>query len=294
MRRVRKEVNSVLKPVLTNKETMRNRSRIGVAVLGCLMVCCALLSAGLTGCATAPKWSETPFPSAPPATDPSAAVAPAPAPEPPVVLQPYDTIRVKFLYWPELDDEQMIRPDGKISLLMVGEVEAQNRTPGDLQKELLKLYESKLNEPEINVVVTSLANNRVYVGGEVGTPGLILIQGRLTALGAIMQAGGFVETSAKKSSVVVVRQQNGKQFARTLDLSAELSGTETDPFYLQPYDIIFVPRTFITHVDEFVAQYIDGVIPKHLNFTMGLYNQTVTTSRQKVSTSLSIPTSAAK
>ena len=143
-------------------------------------------------------------------------------------------------------------------------------------------------------MVTSLANNRVYVGGEVGTPGLILIQGKLTALGAIMQAGGFIESSARKSCVVVVRQQNGKQYSRTLDLKAELNGAEGEPFYLQPYDIVFVPRTVITHVDEFVAQYIDGVIPKHLNFTMGLYNQSLNSSKLKSSANISIPSSLAK
>jgi len=248
-----------------------------------------LIALFLSSCATAPKWSEKPLPTpAAPVTD--AAPAPPPAPEVKVVLQPYDTIRIKFLYWPELDDEQMIRPDGKISLLMIGEIEAQNRTPDELQKELVKLYESKVNEPEINVVVSSLANNRVYVGGEVSTPGLILIQGRLTALGAIMQAGGFIESSAKKSSVVIVRQQGDKQFARTIDLRAALNGAETEPFLLQPYDILYVPRTAITHVDEFVAQYIDGVIPKHLNFSVGLYNFQQNGLSSVKSTSITLPT----
>ncbi len=264
---------------------MKRKSRLNAAANTCLLGCCALLVAVLAGCATAPKWSEKPVP--PVVAD----AAPAPAPEVKVILQPYDTVRIKFLYWPELDDEQMIRPDGKISLLMVGEVEAQNRTPDELQKELVKLYESKLNEPDINVVAASLANNRVYVGGEVGTPGLILIQGKLTALGAIMQAGGFIESSAKKSSVVVVRQQDGKQFARTLDLGKVLNGAETEAFYLQPYDIVYVPRTTITHVNEFVAQYIDGIIPKHLTMTMGLYNQSLNSSGLKASTNISLPSS---
>lgn len=269
----------------------QNRFRTGTAARVCLPGCCALLVLVLSGCATAPKWSEMPLPTAAAA---DAATPPAPAPEVKVVLQAYDTIRIKFLYWPELDDEQMIRPDGKISLLMVGEVDVQNRTPDELQKELVKLYESKLNDPEINVVVSSLANNRVYVGGEVGTPGLILLQGRLTALGAIMQAGGFIESSAKKSSVVVVRQQAGGQFARTVDLGNALNGAETEPFYLQPYDIVYVPRTTIIHMNEFVTQYIDGLIPKHLNFSMGLYNQSLNSSSVKTPVNVTLPSGAAK
>ena len=268
MRRVRYEVIPVHESVIASASEMQERSWVNVAVRGCLVGGFVLLSVALYGCATTPKWSEMPLP---PAAAADAAAAPTAAPEEKIVLQAYDTIRIKFLYWPELDDEQMIRPDGKISLLMVGEVEAQNRTPDELQKELIKLYEPKLNEPEINVVVSSLANNRVYIGGEVSTPGLILIQGKLTLLSAIMQAGGFLQASAKKSSVVVVRQQAGKQFARTVDLSDALKGTETEPFYLQPYDTVYVPRTAITHVNEFVAQYIDGVIPKHILSSVGLY-----------------------
>jgi polysaccharide export outer membrane protein len=133
------------------------------------------------------------------------------------------------------------------------------------------------------------------VGGEVGTPGLILIQGRLTALGAIMQAGGFIESSARKSSVVVIRQQGGKQFARTVDLKGALMGAETEPFLLQPYDIVYVPRSNITRVDEFVAQYIDGVIPKHVAFSMGYYGSRVSSAASKgTTTSVTLPTSVAK
>ena len=286
MRRVREEVISVIKSVVATANGMSNAFRTGYAAHYCLLGCCVALAVVLSGCSTTPKWSEAPLPSAAVA---DAAAAPTPAPDVKLVLQPYDTLRVKFLYWPELDDEQQIRPDGKISLLMVGEVEAQNRTPDELQKELVKLYAPKLNEPEINVVISSLASNRVYVGGEVGTPGLILIQGRLTALGAILQAGGFIESSAKKSTVVVIRQQGGKQFSRTVDLSNALWGAETDPFFLQPYDVVYVPRTTIFHVNEFVAQYIDGIIPKHLNFTMGLYNQSLNSGGLKSSTSVSLP-----
>ena len=171
---------------------------------------------------------------------------------------------MRFLYWPELDDEQTIRPDGKISLLMVGDVEAQGLTPEQLQKKLLGLYESKLNNPEINVVVAGLASNRVYVGGEVLTPGLILVQSKMTALQAIMQAGGFKEDTAKKGNVVIVRQENGKQVARKLDLHAALKHPETDTYYLQPYDVVYVPRTTISKMDHFVDQYLNQTIPNRV------------------------------
>jgi len=181
-----------------------------------------------------------------------------------VVLQPYDVVRMRFLYWPELDDEQWIRPDGKISLLMVGEVEAQGLTPNELQQTLMELYEPKIREPEINVTVTELAGNRVYVGGEVMTPGLIFLGSRLTALEAIMQAGGFNEYTANKAEVVIVRQAGDQQLARTIDLRAALQSPSSDQFFLHPYDVIYVPRTKIVRVNQFVEQYLDNVLPRRI------------------------------
>ena len=187
-----------------------------------------------------------------------------------MVLKPGDVLQVKFLYWPELNEEyQSIRPDGKISLQLVGEVHAEGLEPAQLRQELLTLYQDKLIEPEISVVVRSLDSHRVYVGGEVLSPGLVPIQGQLTALEAIMQAGGPRKQSAKMDSVVIVRQQDGRQYATTIDLRASLESPESTAFELGPRDIVYVPRTAIDRVDQWVDQYINQVIPRsvHTNFT---------------------------
>lgn len=181
-----------------------------------------------------------------------------------VVLQPYDTVRFRFLYWPELDDEQIIRPDGKISLLMVGEVKAQGKTPAELQEELTRLYEPLLKEPEINVVASALASNRVYVFGAVAAPGLIPLEGKLTLLGAVAQAGGFLEPEANKSMVIVVRDIDGKQYARSVNLKKSVKNQISDTFYLEPYDTVYVPETTITNMNQFVDQYINRLIPDNI------------------------------
>lgn len=209
------------------------------------------LVAALSGCITTPPPSES-FPV---------------AAEPKVVLQPGDVLQVKFLYWPELNEEkQSIRPDGKISLQLVGDVQAQGRTPDELRSELLGLYQDKLIEPEISVVVNSLDSHRVYVTGEVQNPGLVMINGRLTALESIMQAGGFLKESAKKRTVVVVRQRDGQQFATTLDLRKALEESESEPFLLEPYDVVYVPPTNIDQVDQFVEQYVNRIVPRSVHW----------------------------
>lgn len=221
------------------------------------LVAVVIMAGTISGCVTTPPPSES-FPA---------------AAEPKVVLEPGDVLQVKFLYWPELNEEkQSIRPDGKISLQLVGDVQAQGKTPDELRSDLLNVYQDKLIEPEISVVVNALDSHRVYVSGEVQNPGLVMINGRLTALEAIMQAGGFLKESAKKRTVVVVRQRDGKQFSTTLDLRKALEETESDPFLLEPYDIVFVPPTNIDQVDQFVEQYVNKIVPRsvHWGFTYDL------------------------
>lgn len=225
-------------------------------VVFCAM-CVALLVA--VGCARTPKWDMAPFPTEAPADEE--------APPVEVVLQPYDTVRFRFLYWPELDDEQVIRPDGKISLLMVGDVEARGKTPSELREELTRLYDPMLKNPEINVVVSNLASDKAYVFGAVWAPGMVTLSGELTLLGAIAEAGGFQEPQANKSFVVVVRNIEGEQYARGVNLNQTLRNpNSTETFYIEPYDIVYVPETTITRMNQFVSQYIDGLIPDAIRF----------------------------
>jgi protein involved in polysaccharide export with SLBB domain len=191
-------------------------------------------------------------------------------PEPPqktLNLQVGDVVAVKFVYWPELDEEQSVRPDGKLSLPLVGEIEAEGLTPLQLHERLIGLYSDKLVDPEINVVVRTLDSHRVFVGGEVKQPGEVPLRGRMTALQAVMQAGGFVKESARTSNVVVVRQRGDRQTAVSLDLSKALEEAETDPYYLEPYDVVYVPRTAIDRVDQWVDQYVNKIVPRNLHYT---------------------------
>jgi len=186
----------------------------------------------------------------------------ASAPEPKLFLGPGDVLDFKFFYNPELNDSQTVRFDGKISLQLIGEVMAQGKTPIELQEELSKLYASQLRRPEATVIVRSLANRRVYVGGFVRTPGLIEMRTRLTALEAIMQAGGFDMWRAEVKNVVIIRHKDNQRYGCALDFSGELQGKATQPFYLEPMDIVYVPRTTITKVNLWIDQYINQIIPR--------------------------------
>jgi polysaccharide export outer membrane protein len=186
----------------------------------------------------------------------------ASAPEAKLFLGPGDAVDFKFFYNPELNDSQTVRFDGKITLQLIGEVMAQGKAPIELQEEISKLYASQLRRPEATVIVRSLANRRVYVGGFVRSPGLIEMKTRMTALEAIMQAGGFDMWRAEVKNVVIIRHKDNQRYGCALDFSGELEGKATQPFYLEPMDIVYVPRTTITKVNLWIDQYINQIIPR--------------------------------
>jgi polysaccharide export outer membrane protein len=183
-------------------------------------------------------------------------------PPPKETLVPGDVVDVKFYYTPELNENQMVRPDGTITLQLVGKVVAQGKTPKELRNDLIRLYAPQLKKPEIEVLVRTKNDRKVYVGGEVNTPGVVELPGELTALEAIKKAGGFKVPSADLKNVLLVRQKDGKEYGCLLDISKVLEGQESQSVFLQPHDIIYVPPTGITQVNNWVEQHINRMLPR--------------------------------
>jgi len=143
----------------------------------------------------------------------------------------------------------------------VDEVQAAGLTPEELDQHLSKLYEPHIKEPVISVIVRTLANQRVYVAGEVTKPGLLNLQGRMTLLAAIMEAGGFDNRSAETSNIIVFRHADGKRYASSFDIKSILRSPESEELYLAPNDIVFVTRKGIDAANQWVDQHITRLIP---------------------------------
>jgi len=178
-----------------------------------------------------------------------------------ITLGPGDELDMKFFYNPELNDVQTVRPDGRITLQLVGDVMAHGRTPADLQKELRTRYGRLLEKPEVTVIVRTLNSRVVYVGGAVQQSGRLSMPGRLTVLSAILQAGGLDDANADPSEVLVVRHTDGKRIVTSLDLRAALKGDEYNTFYLEPQDIVLVPRSTVVGINQWIDQYINRMVP---------------------------------
>lgn len=187
---------------------------------------------------------------------------PTPPPDQIGILRKGDSIDIKFPYWGDLDDSQTIRPDGNISLQLVGEVKVDGLTPTQLTEKLKQLYVDKIKNPEITVIVRGLSTRTIYVGGEVFTSGEVELKDKMTVLTAVMAAGGFNKTTAELKNVVIVRFLDDKYYATSLDLEQYLHKPQTEPFFLAAQDIIYVPRTRIVELNQWVEQNISKMIPK--------------------------------
>ena len=177
---------------------------------------------------------------------------------PPYTIQPGDVLDIKFFYNPELNETVTVRPDGFISLQLVNEVQAAGRQPRQLTENLTTLYSKELRKPAVAVIVKTFAGQRVYVGGEVGQQGLLTMPAGLTALQAVMQAGGFKNTAQPGETLVIRKGPDNSPIPVRVDLTTMLSGsTAGQDFRLQPDDVVYVPKSAIAQANLFVKQYVE-------------------------------------
>lgn len=161
-----------------------------------------------------------------------------------LVLQEGDMVRVTFPGATALNGPaQAIRRDGIISLPPLGEIKASGLTTKQLEKAILEKFGSQLQTKEVNVVLEA-AGFSVYVTGAVLRPGKVTAERPLTALEAVMEAGGPDYTKANLKKVTVIRAENSHTERHVVNLRRVLDGQSAEPFKLKPADILYVPERF--------------------------------------------------
>ncbi|HXJ35632.1 MAG TPA: polysaccharide biosynthesis/export family protein [Candidatus Eisenbacteria bacterium] len=209
------------------------------------------------------------------ATEPAADAAPeAVAPEPAALLpaapqsttedyriQAYDELHVRFTYQPELNEQIPVRPDGRISLATTGEIAVIGLTPTELERLVERRSSHRLRKPEVVVVVTKVAEQRAYIGGEVLRPGYVVLQRDMTPLQAVLQSGGFRPTAKLDSVVLMTPGPDGRFTAARMNMDQVVNDGVPERVRLHPGDVVYVPRTWIADANIVVDQYVRGLIP---------------------------------
>lgn len=181
------------------------------------------------------------------------------------VLNPGDAVELKFFYNPELNENVQIRPDGRISLPLVGEVCIGGKTPAQATEELQTLYKPIVKNPSIILQVRSFAGQRVYVGGEVSRPGVVALINQSTVLDALLEAGGLKHTSS--DSLLLIRKgADGKPFVQRISSrNHDNIPSEASRMLLQPFDVLLAPESKIARVDRWVDQFLRQTNPASLS-----------------------------
>lgn len=184
------------------------------------------------------------------------------------VLHPGDVLDIQYRYTPEFNQTVTVQPDGFISLEIGGDMKVSGRNLEQVRNVILAKARTRLASPELIVVLKEFQKPYVVVAGEVAQPGKIEMREQLTALQAVLLAGGFKD-SAKSSQILVfrklnadtaeVRSLNFKTLKRTTDLENDLT--------LQPGDMILVPRNRISKIERYVriaslATFLNPLIPR--------------------------------
>lgn len=195
-------------------------------------------------------------------TSPSPEPAPAGQTVQPVYLiQVGDQLDVKLFYNSELNEQVTVRPDGRISLQLANEVVAAGLTPEQLRDILTRTYATQLKNPELSIIVRYFGSQKLFVDGEVGHPGQLNMVGPTRILDAISEAGG-VKVTARTQEVLLIRRggQKPEIFKVNLKhlLQAKYAGEDV---MLRPYDVIYVPKSHIAKLNQWVDQYISKNIP---------------------------------
>ena len=167
------------------------------------------------------------------------AAGPVATAEEPYRIGKEDVLDVSVWRDADLSRTLPVRPDGFITLPMVGEVQAEGRTTVELEQEIARRLQKYIQSPRVTVMVREVNSARVYVTGEVQKPGAFPLRGQVTVLQALAMAGGLTEF-ADRNGMMVIRANNGPRInVRYSDLVERR--TQGSDFPLQPGDTVVVP-----------------------------------------------------
>lgn len=177
---------------------------------------------------------------APPYTTPIAATA-VPMVPPSYVIGPEDVLQVMFWRDADMSGEVIVRPDGKISLPLLNDVQAAGLTPEQLRARITEQARNYVDTPNATVVVKAINSRKVFIMGAIEKPGIYPLAGGMTVLQLIATAGGLKEY-AKKDEIRIIRTVAGQDVRFEFNYGRVVSGKNLKQnIELKPSDTIVVP-----------------------------------------------------
>lgn len=161
--------------------------------------------------------------------------------DPGYVLGPDDVLEISVWKDDTLNKEVVVRPDGKISFPLIGDIEAKGKTVEELRKDIEKKIQVFVPDTPVSIVVKTVRSPKVYVVGQINTPGIYIMVEKLRVMQALSMAGGTT-AFADKNDILIIRNQNGHQKTFKFNYTQVAKGKHLDQnIILEPGDTIVVP-----------------------------------------------------
>jgi polysaccharide biosynthesis/export protein len=171
------------------------------------------------------------------------ATAPAPPPPPPgYVIGPDDVLYV--VYWREKDlsTDVTVRPDGKISLPLLNDVQAVGLTPEQLRDKVTEAAKRFVEDPSVTIVVKEIKSRRVFITGQVAKPGPYPLTGPMSVLQLIATAGGLAEFADSKNITIMRTEESGRVVSYAFNYKDVVRRKNLQQnIELKPGDTVIVP-----------------------------------------------------
>lgn len=178
---------------------------------------------------------------APPSPSSVAPQVQSPPAGPGYVIQPGDMLEIQVWKEPEISKTVPVRPDGKISVPLLNDVQAAGLTAPVLTTDLTEKLKKFISDPQVTVIVSQVNSERIYITGEVNRGGAFPLVSGMTVLQALASAGGFT-SFANPKKVYVLRQENGKPVKYPFNYKEVINGKNAEEnIALKAGDTIVVP-----------------------------------------------------
>lgn len=175
---------------------------------------------------------------------------------------PGDKFRMDIRNAPELSAELTIAPDGRIALPSMGSVMAAGLSVRELTTAIEELYAGELIDPSMVLTPTDFGSQKIFVGGEVKSPGVFELPGEIDPLQAILLAGGWTEDGRSTHVIVMRRKPGGELLTRVVNVRGGLAKQKLmDVGPLRRFDVVYVTRKAISDENLFVKQWIRDALP---------------------------------
>jgi polysaccharide biosynthesis/export protein len=199
------------------------------------LVIAAYLTIGITGTRGQNAASQPTEPAR------TAQSAPSAADDPTYKIGPQDMLRIDVWKEPDISRVVPVRPDGRITLPLLNDVQAAGLTPSQLSAKIAEGLKKFITNPQVTVSVTEINSRRIFVTGEVSRAGAFPLLPNMTVLQALSSSGGFTQF-ARLKNIYVLRMEDGKQVKHPFNYKEAVSGKHPEQnITLEGGDIIVVP-----------------------------------------------------